>query len=199
MRKEETIDNLLQHAQIQSYNTVVMMAQKALFYVTNLVIESVAKAPHMMAELVNFGHVVVEQRQRQPVLEGTVDPGATIEDIDMSDGEEGHREIVVNNDIEEVVDGDMDPFDLGESNLRGDGALDLSSDEDPDFKLPEAKKTVKGKVDVGDIDMAMEVRNNTVGKLTVEVLKTWLKAQGVSTGKMKKAELVEAVKEKIEN
>jgi len=197
MKNEETIDKLLEHAQVQSYNTVVRMGHKALLYATNLVIESIAKAPHLMVAMVNFGQVAVEQRGRQPqpALEEIVDPVANLVDVDMADGEDDHREIMVNND---VLEEDMDPFDLGENNLRG-GAMDFSSGDEDDFKLPEAKKKVKGKMDVGEIDMAMEVRNNTVGKLTVDVLKAWLKVQGVSASKMKKAELVEAVKEKIEN
>jgi len=197
MKNEETIDKLLEHAQVQSYNTVVRMGHKALLYATNLVIESIAKAPHLMVAMVNFGQVAVEQRGRQPqpALEEIVDPVANLVDVNMADGEHDHREIMVNND---VLEEDMDPFDLGENNLRG-GAMDFSSGDEDDFKLPEAKKKVKGKMDVGEIDMAMEVRNNTVGKLTVDVLKAWLKVQGVSASKMKKAELVEAVKEKIEN
>jgi len=189
MKHEDLIDNLLEHAQIQSYNTVVKMGHKALLYATNLVIESVVRAPHMMAELVSFG----QERGRQnvlPALVGTEDPVANLVDVDMSE----HEEIVVNNDVDE----DMDPFDLGEFNLGGGGEADLSSgDEDADFELPEAKKKVRGKVDVGDIDMAKEVRNNTVGKLTVDVLKTWCRAQGINVSNKKKAELVEAIKENI--
>ena len=64
-------------------------------------------------------------------------------------------------------------------------------------KASPTPKAPKVKQEAGDIDMAKEVKNNTVGKLTVDVLKTWLKAQGVNITKMKKAELVEAVKENV--
>ena len=57
MKNEETINKLLEHAQVQSYNTVVRMGHKALLYATNLVIESIAKAPHLMVAMVNFGQV----------------------------------------------------------------------------------------------------------------------------------------------
>jgi len=89
--------------------------------------------------------------------------------------------------IEEAEETARDPFDLGENE-----GLDLSSDEDPDFTLP--LKKGKNKLEVGEIDMDKQVRENTVGKLTVEVLKAWLKQRGVSASKMKKADLVEAVK-----
>lgn len=61
-------------------------------------------------------------------------------------------------------------------------------------KASPTPKAPKIKQEAGDIDMAKEVTNNTIGKLTVDVLKTWLKAQGVNVSNKKKAELVEAIK-----
>ena len=60
----------------------------------------------------------------------------------------------------------------------------------PAKREPAAKKT---KVTEDTIDMANYVKDKTVEKLTVAVLKDYLGSIGVNIGKMKKAELVEEV------
>jgi hypothetical protein len=44
-----------------------------------------------------------------------------------------------------------------------------------------------------ETDMAAHVRNNTVGKLTVDVLKAWLKQHGLPVSKKNKAQLIEDI------
>jgi len=51
---------------------------------------------------------------------------------------------------------------------------------------------------VGEIDMQAMVKAGTVNKLTVDVLKTWLKGKGVSGGTKKKGELVDLVCELVD-
>jgi len=54
------------------------------------------------------------------------------------------------------------------------------------------EKKVKDE-NVGEMDMGAMVKAGTVAKLTVDVLKTWLKGRGVTVGKQKKGELVDLV------
>jgi len=194
-KNEEKIDGMIERAQWQSYNTVLAMGRKALAYGKNIILEHVLRAPHVVADLLNNDQQEVGLQRRQ-IEDGRneVDGAANLMggDIDMSDDEEREGDAFVhvgaaNAVIEEAEETARDPFDLGENE-----GLDLSSDEDPDFTLP--LKKGKNKLEVGEIDMDKQVRENTVGKLTVEVLKAWLKQRGVSTSKMKKADLVEAVR-----
>ena len=47
------------------------------------------------------------------------------------------------------------------------------------------------------IDMEDAVRTGAVNKLTVETLKNWLRTKNISVTKLKKAELIDLVKENI--
>eukprot|EP00090_Calanus_glacialis_P040227 TRINITY_DN7011_c0_g1_i1.p1 TRINITY_DN7011_c0_g1~~TRINITY_DN7011_c0_g1_i1.p1 ORF type:complete len:605 (+),score=238.41 TRINITY_DN7011_c0_g1_i1:38-1852(+) len=59
-------------------------------------------------------------------------------------------------------------------------------------KVKVEKKTVTMD-NVAEMDMKTMVMSGSVGKLTVDVLKTWLKSKGVVVGKQKKGELVDLV------
>jgi len=206
-KNEHKIDQVIERTKWQSYNTVLAMGRKAVAYAKNMVVEYVVRAPNVMVEILSNDHQGLVHHGR-PIEDRSETDGAVNDDvanvprvdIDMSDEEERDGgDTFVHVDVGNAVieeaeeEGPVDPFDLGDNE-----ALDFSSgDEDPDFSLPEGKKKGRSKQDVGDIDMAKEVQDNTVGKLTVDVLKAWLKPRGVSTSKMKKADLVEAVREII--
>merc|ERR1711874_120589 len=69
---------------------------------------------------------------------------------------------------------------------------------DPDVpikkKASPTPKAPKLKVEAADIDMKAQVNAGSVGKLSVDVLKSWLKEQGLGgLSKMKEADLVEQV------
>merc|ERR1712183_484062 len=93
----------------------------------------------------------------------------------------------------------------------------LSDDRSPEFltqvyedgydpEAPPKKKTATAATkvkavkieNVGEIDMQAMVKAGTVNKLTVDVLKTWLKGKGVSGGTKKKGELVDLVCELVD-
>ena len=59
-------------------------------------------------------------------------------------------------------------------------------------KVKAEKKTVTMD-NVAEMDMKTMVMSGSLGKLTVDVLKTWLKSKGVVVGKQKKGELVDLV------
>ena len=59
-------------------------------------------------------------------------------------------------------------------------------------KVKAEKKTVTMD-NVAEMDMKTMVMSGSVGKLTVDVLKAWLKSKGVVVGKQKKGELVDLV------
>jgi len=61
-------------------------------------------------------------------------------------------------------------------------------------KVKAEKKSVKTD-NVGEMDMASMVKAGTVSKLTVDVLKSWLKGKGVMVTGKKKGELVEMIME----
>eukprot|EP00092_Neocalanus_flemingeri_P030946 GFUD01033608.1.p1 GENE.GFUD01033608.1~~GFUD01033608.1.p1 ORF type:complete len:608 (+),score=207.55 GFUD01033608.1:49-1872(+) len=63
-------------------------------------------------------------------------------------------------------------------------------------KVKVEKKTVNMD-NVNEMDMEAMVKDGTVAKLTVDVLKTWLKGKGVYVGSKKKGELVDLVVEQF--
>jgi len=81
---------------------------------------------------------------------------------------------------------------------RSSSFLSCVYEEDYDAEFPRKKvaKTVKkppASEAVSDIDMKEEVASGNVKKLTVNVLKSWLKQQGFNVGNKKKAELIEDI------
>lgn len=174
MKKEEKIDRVIQEAQQQSYNTVKEMGGKALRYTSNLLMESVMRAPNVMAELVNNGQMALEHRagareqnqvetragatavRRTEVVEAPRGVTRHNLDIDMSDAEEGEADVMVNTHEEEVIEEQVeevviDPFDLEESEIRSRrrevDALNFSSGDDMDQDpdfKPQPKKGRKG-------------------------------------------------------
>ncbi len=56
-----------------------------------------------------------------------------------------------------------------------------------------AEKAERAAAAGGELDMASHVRANTVEKLTVDVLKGWLKERGIPVSNKKKAQLVQDV------
>ena len=58
---------------------------------------------------------------------------------------------------------------------------------------PSKPRTTKEKVDSDAIDMKAMVKAGTVNKLTVDVLKSWLKMKGIAVASKKKAALVDDV------
>jgi len=79
---------------------------------------------------------------------------------------------------------------LGDRSTR---FLSCVYEEGYDAECPPKKvaKTVKKSVE--DFDMKAEVASGNVKKLTVDVLKTWLKKQGFNVGTKKKAQLIEDI------
>ena len=71
--------------------------------------------------------------------------------------------------------------------------------EAPAKKVPAREKApAKEKPSSSEaIDMEDAVRTGAVNKLTVETLKNWLKSKKISVTKLKKAELIDLVKEHI--
>ena len=70
----------------------------------------------------------------------------------------------------------------------------------PAKKLKSEGVDVKKKLkeEGGEVDMEALHRAGTLGKLTVDQIKTWLKVRGVAIGNKKKAELVELVVRQLE-
>ncbi len=56
-----------------------------------------------------------------------------------------------------------------------------------------AEKAERAAAAGGELDMVAHVRANTVEKLTVDVLKGWLKERGIPVSTKKKAQLVQDV------
>jgi hypothetical protein len=56
-----------------------------------------------------------------------------------------------------------------------------------------AEKAPRAAAAGGELDMAAHVRANTLEKLTVDVLKGWLKERGIPVSNKKKAQLVQDV------
>ena len=73
------------------------------------------------------------------------------------------------------------------------------SPEAPPKKVPAREKAPpKEKASSSEaIDMEEAVRTGAVNKLTVDTLKNWLKTKKISVTKLKKAELIDLVKENI--
>jgi len=76
MKKEDKIDRIIEEAQQQSYNTVKEMGGKALRYTSSIIMESVMKAPNVMADLLNNGQMALEHGERSEQYTSTAQHGA---------------------------------------------------------------------------------------------------------------------------
>jgi len=162
LRREQRIDELISQAQEQGYRAVVDLGQRGVRYASNVVMESVMRAPNVMAEIVNSGQLVVEDHGAgRDNTDGLVVPlaGPSNIDVDMSDVEEvpaGVGEVI--HELEEEKGSDQ--FELVEETVvinkrrrkpskRTEEAMSYSSgedlEEDPDFKPKAAKKTAAGR------------------------------------------------------
>jgi len=114
-----------------------------------------------------------------------------------------HRDSLVKPEDETLPDHDRMSRKLGDkSKLFLETVYPAGYDPEAPVKKAAKKssptpKAPKIKQEAGDIDMAKEVKNNTIGKLTVDVLKTWCKGQGIGVSNKKKAELLELIKEHV--
>jgi len=84
--------------------------------------------------------------------------------------------------LDEVYEEGYQPGAVPAKKLKGEGV--------------DAKKKLKE--EGGEVDMEALHRAGTLGKLTVDQIKTWLKVRGVAIGNKKKAELVELVVRQLE-
>lgn len=93
VRREQKIDQMMEAAQTQSYNTAVELIHRGARYLTNMVMEGALRAPGMMAQIVQTGTVAgqlvaLDQPDRRG---GQVLPPPTprleVADFDMSDDE----------------------------------------------------------------------------------------------------------------
>ena len=71
--------------------------------------------------------------------------------------------------------------------------------EGPPKKVPAREKApAKEKPSSGEaVDMEDAVRTGAVNKLTVDTLKNWLRTKNISVTKLKKADLIQLVKDNI--
>jgi len=93
VRREQKIDQMMEAAQTQSYNTAVELVHRGARYLTNMVMEGALRAPGMMAQIVQTGTVAgqlvaldqPDRRGNQVMPPPT--PGMAVADFDMSDDE----------------------------------------------------------------------------------------------------------------
>jgi len=170
LRREQRIDELIHQAQEQGYRAVIDLGQKGVRYASTVVMESVMRAPNVMAEIVNSGQLAVaveDDRGRRDNTDGLVVPllaGPPNIDVDMSDVEEVPAEVEEVITEEEKEDEVLDQFDLEEEEAathskrrqpsrsrKTEEAMSYSSnsgddlEEDPNFQPRTAKKSNTGR------------------------------------------------------
>jgi len=168
LRREQRIDELINQAQEQGYRAVIDLGQKGVRYASTVVMESVMRAPNVMAEIVNSGQLAVaDDRGRRDHTDGLVVPlaGPPNIDVDMSDVEEVPAEVEEVITEEEKEDEVQDQFDLEEEedaathskrrqpsrSRKTEEAMSYSSnsgddlEEDPNFQPRTAKKSNTGR------------------------------------------------------